>query len=87
MRSIEAFARVWLFITETPHYPMGYSHSEPAEQWTLFTAHRLAFFNYLRFLDGAHGSYNYKKYNLPILRETEKSLSFGPSMWTIPFTA
>ena len=57
--AIRAFARVWLFINETPHYPMDYSHSEPLEQWTIFTAHRLAFFNYLRYLNGMKGSHNY----------------------------
>ena len=63
--AIEAFSRVWLFISETPHYPMGYTASEPKEQWTLFTAQRLTSFNYFRFLNGAHGSYNYKKMYSP----------------------
>ena len=63
--AIAAFARVWLFITETPHYPMGYTVTEPAEQWTLFTAQRLTSFNYFRFLKGVHASYNYKRLQSP----------------------
>ena len=78
MKQLRLFARVRLFITETPHYPMGYSHTEPREQWTLFTAHRLAFFNYLRFLDGAHGSYNYKKIQSPNYERDREEIKLWP---------
>ena len=76
--AIKAFARVWLFITETPHYPMGYTVTEPEEQWTLFTAHRLAFFNYLRFLKGVRGSYNYQKLQSPSFEGDRDALELWP---------
>ena len=76
--AIAAFARVWLFITETPHYPMGYTASEPAEQKTLYTIHGLTFFNYNRFLLGVGGSYNYKKIQSPNYEEQTEQLRLWP---------
>ena len=75
--TIEAFARVWLFINETPHYPMGYSHTEPAGQWTLFTIHSLPYFNYSRFLLGVEGSYNYRRQQF-LGYEREEELDLWP---------
>ena len=76
--AIKAFARVWLFITETPNYPMGYTVTEPKGQWTIFTAQRLAFFNYFRFLKGARGSYNYQKLQSPSFEGDRDSLELWP---------
>ena len=53
--AIQAFARVWLFITETPHYPNGYIVTESAEQHTIYTIYNLTFLNYNRFIAGVRG--------------------------------
>ena len=76
--AIEAFARVWLFITETHHYPKGYTVSEPREQWTLFTIQHLTFFNYHRFLSGMYGSYNNKKIQSPNYEGRREELELLP---------
>ena len=84
--SIEAFARVWLFINETPHYPMGYSYTEPQEQWTLYTIHSLVFSTTIVFFSVWVAPTTTRKFNLPAMRRKQSNLNFGPGIRTIPFT-